>query len=74
LQDGADGLPVTIGLAAATGLGVLAYTEVTMLFFFRWVLLLLLTHLVQSTLKIETLLQFVGSAVIVQLVISMLLG
>uniref|UniRef100_A0A804PGJ2 Protein THYLAKOID RHODANESE-LIKE, chloroplastic n=1 Tax=Zea mays TaxID=4577 RepID=A0A804PGJ2_MAIZE len=25
--DGSDGLPVTIGLAAATGLGVLAYTE-----------------------------------------------
>jgi chitinase domain-containing protein 1 len=74
LQDGADSLPVTIGLAAATGLGVLAYTEVTMLFFFRWVLLLLLTHLIQSILQIETLLQFVGSAVIVQLVISMPLG
>ncbi|TVU33302.1 hypothetical protein EJB05_25112 [Eragrostis curvula] len=47
--DGADGLPVTIGLAAATGLGVLAYTEV------------------------ETLLQFLGSAAIVQLVITKLL-
>ncbi|GJM90782.1 hypothetical protein PR202_ga07093 [Eleusine coracana subsp. coracana] len=47
--DGADGLPVTIGLAAATGLGVLAYTE------------------------IETLLQFLGSAAIVQLVITKLL-
>ncbi|KAL5207657.1 hypothetical protein ABZP36_032092 [Zizania latifolia] len=47
--DGADGLPVTIGLAAATGLGVLAYTE------------------------IETVLQFLGSAAIVQLVASKLL-
>ncbi|KAL6889022.1 hypothetical protein ACP4OV_010048 [Aristida adscensionis] len=47
--DGPDGLPVTIGLAAATGLGVLAYTE------------------------IETLLQFLGSAAIVQLVITKLL-
>jgi chitinase domain-containing protein 1 len=72
LQDGADSLPVTIGLAAATGLGVLAYTEVTMLIFFS-VLILLLTHLVQSTLQVETLLQFVGSAAIVQLVISRLL-
>ncbi|KAF0932913.1 hypothetical protein E2562_013112 [Oryza meyeriana var. granulata] len=47
--DGADGLPVTIGLAAATGLGILAYTE------------------------IETVLQFLGSAAIVQLVASKLL-
>ncbi|CAL4970219.1 unnamed protein product [Urochloa decumbens] len=44
LGDGSDGLPLTIGLAAATGLGVLAYTE------------------------IETLLQFLGSAAVVQLV------
>lgn len=29
LQDGSEGLPVTIGLAAATGLGLLAYTEVS---------------------------------------------
>ncbi|CAD6251209.1 unnamed protein product [Miscanthus lutarioriparius] len=47
--DGSDGLPVTIGLAAATGLGVLAYTE------------------------IETLLQFLGSAAVVQLVVTKLL-
>jgi len=47
--DGSDGLPVTIGLAAATGLGVLAYTE------------------------IETVLQFLGSAAVVQLVASKLL-
>ncbi|XP_062223600.1 protein THYLAKOID RHODANESE-LIKE, chloroplastic-like [Phragmites australis] len=47
--DGSDGLPVTISLAAATGLGVLAYTE------------------------IETVLQFLGSAAIVQLVITKLL-
>ncbi|XP_062218764.1 protein THYLAKOID RHODANESE-LIKE, chloroplastic isoform X2 [Phragmites australis] len=47
--DGSDGLPVTIGLAAATGLGALAYTE------------------------IETVLQFLGSAAIVQLVITKLL-
>ncbi|CAN6278179.1 unnamed protein product [Urochloa humidicola] len=44
LGDGSDSLPLTIGLAAATGLGVLAYTE------------------------IETLLQFLGSAAVVQLV------
>ncbi|CAO2045314.1 unnamed protein product [Urochloa humidicola] len=43
LGDGSDGLPLTVGLAAATGLGVLAYAE------------------------IETLLQFLGSAAIVQL-------
>ncbi|CAN6243801.1 unnamed protein product [Urochloa humidicola] len=43
LGDGSDGLPLTIGLAAATGLGVVAYAE------------------------IETLLQFLGSAAIVQL-------
>ncbi|WVZ76998.1 hypothetical protein U9M48_024903 [Paspalum notatum var. saurae] len=49
LGDGSDGLPLTIGLAAATGLGVLAYTE------------------------IETLLQFLGSAAIVQLVATKLL-
>lgn len=38
LQDGSDGLPVTIGLAAATGLGVLAYTEVIAfgVFLFFW--------------------------------------
>ncbi|RCV04602.1 hypothetical protein SEVIR_1G013200v4 [Setaria viridis] len=47
--DGSDGLPLTIGFAAATGLGVLAYTE------------------------IETLLQFLGSAAIVQLVATKLL-
>ncbi|KAG2649967.1 protein THYLAKOID RHODANESE-LIKE, chloroplastic-like [Panicum virgatum] len=47
--DGSDSLPLTIGLAAATGLGVLAYTE------------------------IETLLQFLGSAAIVQLVATKLL-
>ncbi|XP_066330008.1 protein THYLAKOID RHODANESE-LIKE, chloroplastic-like [Miscanthus floridulus] len=47
--DGSDGLPVTIGLAAATGLGVLAYTE------------------------IEALLQFLGSAAVVQLVVTKLL-
>ncbi|KAG2657555.1 protein THYLAKOID RHODANESE-LIKE, chloroplastic-like isoform X2 [Panicum virgatum] len=47
--DSSDGLPLTIGLAAATGLGVLAYTE------------------------IETLLQFLGSAAIVQLVATKLL-
>uniref|UniRef100_A0A0E0JY36 Protein THYLAKOID RHODANESE-LIKE, chloroplastic n=1 Tax=Oryza punctata TaxID=4537 RepID=A0A0E0JY36_ORYPU len=47
--DGADGLPVTLGLAAATGLGILAYTE------------------------IETVLQFLGSAAIVQLVASKLI-
>ncbi|KAL6629432.1 hypothetical protein ACP70R_029197 [Stipagrostis hirtigluma subsp. patula] len=47
--DGSDGLPVTIGLAAATGLGVLAYTE------------------------IEAVLQLLGSAAIVQLVITKLL-
>ncbi|VAH67926.1 unnamed protein product [Triticum turgidum subsp. durum] len=46
--DGSEGLPVTIGLAAATGLGLLAYTE------------------------IETVLQFLGSAAIVQLVASKL--
>ncbi|CAL5059041.1 unnamed protein product [Urochloa decumbens] len=49
LGDGSDGLPLTIGLAAATGLGVLAYTE------------------------IETLLQFLGSAAVVQLVATKLL-
>ncbi|KAF7023022.1 hypothetical protein CFC21_043602 [Triticum aestivum] len=47
--DGSEGLPVTIGLAAATGLGLLAYTE------------------------IETVLQFLGSAAIVQLVASKLI-
>ncbi|CAM0945946.1 unnamed protein product [Alopecurus aequalis] len=47
--DGSEGLPVTIGLAAATGLGILAYTEV------------------------ETVLQFLGSAAIVQLVVNKLL-
>ncbi|BAS77963.1 Os02g0257300 [Oryza sativa Japonica Group] len=47
--DGTDGLPVTLGLAAATGLGILAYTE------------------------IETVLQFLGSAAIVQLVASKLI-
>lgn len=46
--DGSEGLPVTIGLAAATGLGLLAYTE------------------------IETVLQFLGSAAIIQLVASKL--
>ncbi|KAE8810251.1 rhodanese-like domain-containing protein 4, chloroplastic [Hordeum vulgare] len=46
--DGSQGLPVTIGLAAATGLGILAYTE------------------------IETVLQFLGSAAIVQVVASKL--
>uniref|UniRef100_A0ACD5Z852 Uncharacterized protein n=1 Tax=Avena sativa TaxID=4498 RepID=A0ACD5Z852_AVESA len=47
--DGSEGLPVTIGLAAATGFGLLAYTE------------------------IETVLQFLGSAAIVQLVVNKLL-
>ncbi|KAK1616460.1 hypothetical protein QYE76_021977 [Lolium multiflorum] len=47
--DGSEGLPVTIGLAAATGFGILAYTE------------------------IETVLQFLGSAAIVQLVVNKLL-
>ncbi|KAF8676665.1 hypothetical protein HU200_046900 [Digitaria exilis] len=47
--DGSDSLPLTIGVAAATGLGVLAYTE------------------------IETLLQFLGSAAIVQLFATKLL-
>ncbi|KAM3353754.1 hypothetical protein ACQJBY_024743 [Aegilops geniculata] len=46
--DGSEGLPVTIGLAAATGLGLLAYTE------------------------IETVLQFLGSAAVIQLVASKL--
>uniref|UniRef100_A0A0D3F385 Protein THYLAKOID RHODANESE-LIKE, chloroplastic n=1 Tax=Oryza barthii TaxID=65489 RepID=A0A0D3F385_9ORYZ len=49
IGDGTDGLPVTLGLAAATGLGILAYTE------------------------IETVLQFLGSAAIVQLVASKLI-
>nr|CAB3446314.1 unnamed protein product [Digitaria exilis] len=48
-KDGSDSLPLTIGVAAATGLGVLAYTE------------------------IETLLQFLGSAAIVQLFATKLL-
>jgi chitinase domain-containing protein 1 len=64
---------VTLGVAAATGLGVLAYTEVTILSFLHRVCFRFLTHLVQSTLQIETLLQFVGSAAIVQLVINKLL-
>uniref|UniRef100_R7WCI9 Protein THYLAKOID RHODANESE-LIKE, chloroplastic n=1 Tax=Aegilops tauschii TaxID=37682 RepID=R7WCI9_AEGTA len=46
--DGSEGLPVTIGLAAATGLGLLAYTE------------------------IETVLQFLGSTAVIQLVASKL--
>uniref|UniRef100_A0A0D9VEF4 Protein THYLAKOID RHODANESE-LIKE, chloroplastic n=1 Tax=Leersia perrieri TaxID=77586 RepID=A0A0D9VEF4_9ORYZ len=49
IGDGTDGLPVTLGLAAATGLGILAYTE------------------------IETVLQFLGSAAIVQLIASKLI-
>lgn len=28
IQDGLDGLPITLGLAAATGLGIFAFTEV----------------------------------------------
>nr|CAD1843302.1 unnamed protein product [Ananas comosus var. bracteatus] len=44
LEESSDGLPVTLGLAAATGLGLFAFTEV------------------------ETLLQLLGSAAIIQLV------
>lgn len=46
-QDGTDGLPVTLGLAAATGLGILAYTEVDQLgsfFFLCFVELLLCSY------------------------------
>ncbi|OMO64309.1 hypothetical protein CCACVL1_21861 [Corchorus capsularis] len=49
LGDGADGLSVTLGLAAATGLGLLAFTEV------------------------ETILQLLGSAAIIQFVSKKLL-
>ncbi|XVF22401.1 hypothetical protein REPUB_Repub12eG0169200 [Reevesia pubescens] len=47
--EGSDGLPVTLGVAAATGLGLLAFSE------------------------IETILQFLGSAAIIQLVSKKLL-
>ncbi|XWS35881.1 hypothetical protein CRYUN_Cryun20dG0034900 [Craigia yunnanensis] len=47
--EGSDGLSVTLGLAAATGLGLLAFSE------------------------IETILQFLGSAAIIQLVSKKLL-
>ncbi|XP_039061378.1 rhodanese-like domain-containing protein 4, chloroplastic isoform X1 [Hibiscus syriacus] len=49
LGDGSDGLSVTLGLAAATGLGLLAFSE------------------------IETVLQLVGSAAIIQLLSKKLL-
>ena len=75
LQDGSDGLPVTIGLAAATGLGVLAYTEVTLgvFLFFRCCFVSIHIMCDLSCRLIETLLQFLGSAAVVQLVVTKLL-
>ena len=76
LQDGSEGLPVTIGLAAATGFGILAYTEVsnTRHSFVSWrVASVSLLYHVWYVLQIETVLQFLGSAAIVQLVVNNLL-
>jgi len=36
VQEGSGGLSVTLGLAAATGLGLLAFTEVRFLFLFSF--------------------------------------
>lgn len=34
MQESSDGIPVTLGLAAAAGLGIFAFTEVNNIFLF----------------------------------------
>lgn len=77
LQEGSDGLSVTVGIAAAAGLGLLAFSEVRFLSPFSTVPLIIYIHTHLETtqivglpylLQIETILQLLGSAAIVQLV------
>ena len=69
MQESADGVSVAIGVAAAAGLSALAFTEVCLLSFISFLLYCLQKMLVLKCylLQIETILQLLGSAALVQL-------